>query len=253
MLDDSILRNKAGNLSWIRISAAIFGGIAPIIAAVAAFLQVPIVNSFLGQIMLPGTRDVGLIAVHKQSNDFLTAEKGKIKEQIEAAKDEVWMVGTSFYISVPAFEEIILDRMRKCVKFNFIILDPNSPEFNMMSRSMGYEPSRLQNIMREGILALKNLERRRQQQAGCSPLSVWLTTRPFSSRIYMFDPYRDTGYTYLIPQVYGRDSTKLPGFFFSNGSDKWYLNYLDGIRELVNNPESQTLEKWTSDNLGYFK
>jgi hypothetical protein len=252
MPNDSILRNNEGELSWPRVVAAILGGSAPVIAAIAAVLQVPFVSGIIGQKILPGTSDVGLVAIYKQSNDFLSAEKGKIKDQIVYSKDEIWMVGTSFYISVPQFEDYIIESMRKCVKFNFVILDPNSPDFNMMSKSMGYEPERLHNIMREGILALRNLENRRQQQAICSPLSVWLTTRPFSSRIYMFDPYRDTGYTYLIPQVYGRDSTKMPGFLFSNAADKWYQNYLDGVKLLINSPEATELNKWISNNQEYF-
>jgi len=241
--------NRKNSIS--KIITGMIAVIVPVIGLFTAIVQIPSVGNLFAQYLLQGNQDVGLKAVFKQSNDFLSSEKGRLKEYIQNSKDEIWLSGTSFYISVPQYEETILQKLKECVSFTFIILNPESDDYINTAKSMGYTPERLTYIVKEGISALVELDKKRKLQNVCSRFSVWLTKRPFSSRIYMFDPGKETGSTYLVPQVYGKDSTRLPGFLLSNAYDRYHLNYLNGMQELTNEDTSITLSEWLKKNPTY--
>ena len=228
--------------------SAIVGLITAVGALLTAISQFPGVQTYIAKSLLSGNDNVGLIAVFRRSNDFLSSDDGRIKSYIENTKKEIWFFGTSFYISIPAFREDILKKLDECVDINFISLNPDTVDLAFVARTMGYDEKRLQYIVNENIGALIDLQEKRLMKKFCSRLSIRLTVRQFTSRIYMFDPKEKTGITYLIPQIYGKDSTALPGFLLSNDASNFHQEYFDGIRSLATDSSSISLEDWLKNH-----
>ncbi|WP_232628096.1 hypothetical protein [Methylobacterium sp. Leaf118] len=137
-----------------------------------------------------------------------------------------------------------MKKLEDCVSVNFVSLNPDTEDLSFVARTMGYEEKRLHYIVNENISALIALQENRSKEKICSTLSIRFTTRQFTSRIYMFDPTEKSGSTYLVPQIYGKDSTVLPGFLLSNDAGNYNKEYFDGMRSLANDRSSVSLEEW---------
>lgn len=195
------------------------------------------------------SENVNLIRVFLDSNEFLSLDSDRFSKYLKSATRDAWFVGTTFYIIADDFSDLIISKLRDGLDINFIILDPNSESLSRSARMLGYSNEEMSSYCRRG---LKSLLKIRDEIIGTKyerNLSIWLTSEHITSRLYFFDPTLKTGFFYLVPQVNGMNSQRLPGLLFgNNGQKNIHLDYFEGAQRMKSSRELISIAEWVDKN-----
>jgi len=158
------------------------------------------------------SRTTGIVDFVPRANSFLP----KLHSLIEDAKEEVWFIGVSFYISLPENKADLLAALERGVDVRFLVYNPLSADLAEVADGFSQSPEELLGeltITIENLRALQNEAARRRTKGD-------IQIRLFSSipkmRIYAFDRRSSDGVTFFIPHVDQQNSPTVPGFLANN-------------------------------------
>jgi hypothetical protein len=187
------------------------------------------------------------VKIFERSNDFLaTGDVHQFTSLLKEAKREVWFVGTTFYITTDQFHDQLLTKLANGVDLNFLVLSPSGGALPRVARLLGVADKELLDNCMSGLRTLNRLlgEARKANLTGA--MRVKVIDEPLQTRLYLFDPRMENGYSYYIPQLNGTNSQTLPGFLLKNASADYLSTYFTAVLNMWNNSEAKTLEDWKS-------
>jgi hypothetical protein len=191
----------------------------------------------------PGKKDI--VRIFERSNDFLaTGDKQQFPSLLRQAKREAWFVGTTFYISVDQYHDVILKKLADGVDLNFLVLSPNGDAVGKVAHLLGVTEKELASDCLTGIRILSRTSEESQKADYPGTLRVRIIDEPIQTRLYFFDPRADEGYVYFIPQMNGTNSQTLPGFLVENSVAAYQAAYFTGVLRMWNDPGTKALESW---------
>lgn len=84
---------------------------------------------------------------YEKSNDFISSNghQKNISELILESKKEIWFFGINFDISVKSERESIVSKLNNGVDINYLVIDPESPQFEEIAKEFGYNPKELKS------------------------------------------------------------------------------------------------------------
>lgn len=188
----------------------------------------------------PLSRATGIIEYHKHANDFLP----KIKKYISEAKDDICIVGVSFYITVPERKDDFLEKLKEGVSIRFLVYDFLSENKNLNEVAAGFNqtPKALINECIMTVEGLREIVEQWDNKNQINKFEVRLFKSEPRTRFYIFDRRREEGYTYFVPHVYYQNSPNLPGYLAKNISTGVTPAYIEGVERLWKN--SIDLDIW---------
>jgi len=185
------------------------------------------------------------IRIYLRSNDFLNSAEGvQFTSSLKMAKREAWFAGTTFYISVDQYHDLLLQKLADGVDLNFLVLDPYNGGAKNVADLLGVTEDELSSQCLAGIRTLERIRSEAQRAGAPGVLNVKLSNQVFQSRLYFFDPKSDQGTTYYVPQINGTNSQFLPGFLVNNGHAKFASVYFNGLLKLWNSQHAQAFADW---------
>jgi hypothetical protein len=217
-----------------------------IILPVAGSLATAVVTSLLTTAQKPsatqGNKEIS--RTFERSNDFLaTGDKNQFPSILRQTKREAWFVGTTFYISIDQYHDLILKKLSEGVDLNFLVLNPEGDSVKKVAHLLGVAEQELSADCLSGIriLSRTNEEARRANYPGT--LRTRLIDEALQTRLYIFDPKAE-GRVYFVPQLNGTNSQTLPGFLVENSNVAYHSAYFNGVLKMWNDPAVKTLEEW---------
>jgi hypothetical protein len=100
------------------------------------------------------TRATGIIEYVPHANDWL----GNIGGYMDGSKQEIWLTGMSFYVTLPQFKDRIIKKLGDGVDVRFLIYDPLSPSLPQVAQAFGQRPEELASESRVTIENLRSIE-----------------------------------------------------------------------------------------------
>ncbi len=153
--------------------------------------------------------------IFERSNDFLAAgDDMRLPALLGRARHEVWMVGSTFYITVGQYRSLILDKLAQGVAVHFLIQRPGGKALPTMAALLGVTSEELALDCLSGIRVLQRTLADAKLAGLGGLLRVRLLDEPFQTRFYLFDPQSPNGWIYFVPQIAGikfADDSRIPG------------------------------------------
>lgn len=181
----------------------------------------------------------GIISFNPHANEFVATG---LSERIRAAKDEVFIVGASFYITVVDRKDDILDALARGVTVRFLFYDPLSANLPEVAAGFFQTPDQLRRECSATADGLREIIEISKQRAVKGSLEVRLFQTYPRMRLYVFDRRNEEGYTYFVPHVDQQNSPNLPGYLARNMTGGVVAPYFDGLERLWN--KAQRFEDW---------
>ena len=205
----------------VRPSLVLMGLFAALVATVLAWQFVPRDNPGAGL-----SKATGIIKYTPHANDFLP----ELQNYIAGAKDEIWLTGISFYLTLPQHKEHLLEALRRGVDVRILIYDPLSPNLSEVAAGFSQTP---QQLAAESDVTISNLQEIYQawksHPTSAARFEVRLFQAPPRARLYIFDRRNEDGFTYFIPHVDDQNTPNLPGFLIRNVRTGIGPAYFEGI------------------------
>ena len=193
--------------------------------------------------------DIGLIEFFSKSNDFLSSGKiNRFGAALEAAKREVWFVGTSFYISTDTYFDVLLRKLQEGIHLNFLVMDPESVALPAAATMLGTSQLEIKNQANAGLQTLAKLSIDSAFFRSPGKVTVRLASEPLTLRMYFFDPKVNEGQTYYVPQVNGVNSQTLPGFLVRNKPAKFHEVYFSAVQKFWDSKSTITFDEWAKSH-----
>jgi len=240
-----------GVLAAVRGSAdtqglvSVMAGIVVLLIGVVALVAWLRPDALLG---LRGKAGAGVAAfakIYEKSNDFLaTGDPYQFPSLLKSAKNEVWFVGTTFYISTAQYRDLFLSRLADGIDLNFLVLDPEGEAIGMMAQLLGSTKKELALDCTSGIRVLDRTADEARNAGSRGVLRIKLIDEPIQTRFYLFDPKAEDGFVYFIPLVNGTNSQTVPGYLVRKSEDASCDTYLKGVFRMWNQPATKTIEAW---------
>jgi hypothetical protein len=187
--------------------------------------------------------------IFERSNDFLaTGDKQQFPLLLKQAKREAWFVGTTFFISVDQYHDVILNKLSEGIDLNFLVLSPDGDAVGKVAHLLGVTEKELASDCLTGIRILSRTAEEAQKVNYPGTLRVRIIDEPVQTRLYFFDPKADEGYVYFIPQINGTNSQTLPGFLVENAVATYHSTYFTGVLRMWNDPGTKSLETWAASH-----
>jgi hypothetical protein len=162
----------------------------------------------------PLGRATGLWEYYETANKFVETRLGSM---LDEAKDEVFIHGVSFYITLPDRKGELLGALARGVTVKFLVYDPAAPNMSETAEGFSQTPEELRSECRTTV----NLLRQLREEARARKLSGDLQVRLFRTtprmRLYVIDRRNPTGLTFFVPHVDQQNSPNLPGYLVKNG------------------------------------
>lgn len=210
-----------------------------IAAAVLMFRQITVINTKqasqevttkLGEqaanLLEENIRKLGIVRYWEQANDFLP----EIRSSLKNAKVEVMISGASFYLSVPANEDLLLAKANEGVRIRYLILDPNGRSLATVARSFNQSEAELKQECEVTVTGLRRIISRLRPETRQN-FQVRLFDESPRARFYIFDPDDHESVTYFVPHVNAVNSPQLPGFQLKNSPFGLAQLYIPSVME----------------------
>lgn len=185
----------------------------------------------------------GIVSVNAKANSMLPQLAG----YIDRARSEIWIVGVSFYITIPERRSEFLAALARGVNVRFLLFDFVNGAVDDVAEGFGQTRQELTSECVQTIAALTELMRIATAQALDKPRSGRLEARFFKTeprtRFYFFDPQDQEGFTYFVPHVDHQNSPNLPGYLARNVRTGVVPPYFEGVKSLWN--ASADFEEWS--------
>ncbi|WP_027554439.1 hypothetical protein [Bradyrhizobium sp. Cp5.3] len=242
---DKALSTEELTLRWRKLAIVL-----PVLGSIAAALITAVfkdASKTPSPPPAPGKKDIAKI--FERSNDFLaTGDKQQFPSLLKQAKREAWFVGTTFYISVDQYHDMILKKLAEGVDLNFLVLSPNGDAIGKVAHLLGVAEKELASDCLTGIRILNRTSEEAKVSHYPGTLQVKIIDEPVQTRLYFFDPKADEGYVYFIPQMNGTNSQTLPGFLVENSVADYHSSYFTGVLRMWNDPGTKSLEAWIASH-----
>jgi hypothetical protein len=188
-----------------------------------------------------------IVKIFERSNDFLaTGDKHQFPSLLKQARQEVWFVGTTFFISLDQYHDLLLSRLADGINLNFLVLDPTAESVTKVAALMAVTPKEVFHDCMSGVRILSRTMEEAKKQNASGELRLKIVGEPIQTRLYMFDPRASEGYFYYVPQLNGSNPQTLPGFLATNSKASYREPYFKGVLKLWNDPSAKTLSEWQS-------
>lgn len=198
-----------------------------------------------GPVEFDDGRTSARFTIFERSNDFLAAgDDTRLPALLERAQHEVWMVGSTFYITVGQYRSLILGKLAQGVPVHLLIQRPGGRALTTMAALLGVTAEELTLDCMSGIRVLQRTLTEANRGGVGGLLRVRLLDEPFQTRFYLFDPLSPRGWTYFVPQIAGVNSQTVPGFLVRNQEAPWAKQYAAAIQSAWNGPNALPLEDW---------
>ncbi|MCH9806603.1 MAG: toll/interleukin-1 receptor domain-containing protein [Alphaproteobacteria bacterium] len=219
-----------GRSNYAATSAAILGGF------LASGLFVALGYESRDYFLKGNDAPISITKIYARANDFLGgADPTSFLGLLTTAEKEIWMVGTSFHISIDTFQQQIIQKVSEGVKFKLVMLNPNSPALSSMAKTFEVSEEELSAYCTSGIRTARRLiealQRSTRENGGS--FEVRLSNVPIYMRMYFFDPEDRKGRTYIIPQANLANSQGLPGFLIGNERGISHKQYYYSLKKNV--------------------
>ncbi|MGY4198947.1 hypothetical protein [Bradyrhizobium sp. USDA 4520] len=242
---DKVLSTEELTQRWKKLAIVL-----PVLGSIAAALITAVFKDTPKTPSPPlttGKKDIAKI--FERSNDFLaTGDKQQFPSLLKQAKREAWFVGTTFYISVDQYHDVILSKLAEAVDLNFLVLSPTGDAIGKVARLLGVTERELASDCLTGIRILGRTMEEAKAAHYPGTLQVRIIDEPVQTRLYFFDPKADEGYVYFIPQMNGTNSQTLPGFLVENAVAAYHSTYFTGVLRMWNDSGTKSLEAWTASH-----
>lgn len=205
--------------SWILISTFI------IVSLLAIIFREQVSAAVLSYTL---SRTTGIVEYHPKANDFLP----RISSYIENAKEEVWLTGISFYITLPANKDLLLKKIEEGVTVRFLVYDPSDDDLEEVAKGFSQTKEELYNECASTIVTLQSMASEVSRRNLRGNLEVRLFSTIPKTRIYIFDRKKDHGHTFFIPHIDQQNSPNLPGFLIKNIKTGIGPPYFEGVERL---------------------
>jgi hypothetical protein len=190
-----------------------------------------------------------IVETFARSNDFLTTGPDySFVRLLGDTQREAWFIGTTFYISVDQFHDMLLERLQKGIDLHFLILNPDVENVRRVAGLLGVTEEELLPQCLAGIRTLRRLDEEARASKAAGVLRVRLSREPLQLRMYLFDPRSERGFTYYIPQINGVNSQVLPGFLAANKGAPYPAAYFEGVARIWNGRTVHDLSEWLAAN-----
>jgi hypothetical protein len=196
----------------------------------------------------PPSELLGITAYGDRANDFLLPQ---VPAAINNAKEEIWFVGIDFHISVTQVQEELLSKLYQGVSVRFIIYDfltgysgsiASKAEFLQLAKTFDYD---VDGMIADGESTVDNLLRLRKawdQSRSAAKLEIRLTRTLPRARMYVFDPHREEGHSFIVPYIDYKNSVNNPGFIVLNRSQGFFGPYFKGSERIW--ASSEDFDSW---------
>lgn len=174
------------------------------------------------------SKTTGIVEYHPKANDFLP----KISSHIERAKEEIWLTGMSFYITLPANKDLLLKKIEEGLSVRFLVYDPTDDDLEEVAKSFSQTKEELYSECASTIVTLQSMATEVSQRNLRGSLEVRLFSTIPKTRIYIFDRKNESGHTFFIPHVDQQNSPNLPGFLIKNVKTGIGPPYFEGVEKL---------------------
>lgn len=243
------LSGDADRAEFVRIMAAIIVMLIVVVSVLSWFRP----DALMGM-RAPPTYDrvsqegtSAIVKTFERSNDFLaTGDKHQFPSLLKQAKQEVWFVGTTFFISLDQYHDLLLNRLVDGINLNFLILDPASEAVGRVAGLMAVTPKEVFHDCMSGMRILSRTIEEAKKRNASGELRLKIVADPIQTRLYMFDPRAPDGYFYYVPQLNGTNPQTLPGFLAANSKALYCEAYFKGVLKSWNDPSAKTLQEWQS-------
>jgi hypothetical protein len=168
-----------------------------------------ITNIWLSQTLTEAT---GIVEYTPRANDFLP----RLQKLIDNAQDEIWLMGISFYITLPQYKEQLEQRVRDGVNVRFLVYDPLAKNLDEVAAGFSQTRAELEPECRVTVSHLLEMDDQLAKTQTKGSFEVRLFSSVPKARIYIFDRHSEGGFTYFIPHVDNRNSPLVPGFLAKN-------------------------------------
>lgn len=205
--------------SWIFIGAIL-------VATVAGWNKDQISRQWMGQSGFAKT--TGIVEYVPHANDWLL-NAGKY---MEAARQEIWLTGVSFYVTLPMFGEELLKKLGDGVNVRFLVYNPLSANLKDVAAVFGQTPEQLASETKVTIENLRVIETKWRRPTSDAKFEVRLFSDVPRQRIYIFDRRSVDGYTFFIPHVDNQNTPNLPGFLARNITTGVASAYFVGVESV---------------------
>lgn len=173
-------------------------------------------------------KTTGIIDYVPHANDWLPT----VGKYMEEARQEIWLTGMSFYVTLPQFEGEILKKLADGVDVRFLIYNPLSTNLKEVAEGFGQSPEQLASESKVTIENLKDIKTKWHPLASGGRFEVRLFSNVPRQRIYIFDRRSDDGYTFFIPHVDQGNTPNLPGFLVRNIKTGIAPAYFEGVQRV---------------------
>ena len=100
-----------------------------------------------------------IVETFARSNDFLTTGPDySFARLLGDTQREAWFIGTTFYISVDQFHDMLLERLQKGIDLHFLILSPDAENVRRVAALLGVTEEELLPQCLAGIRTLRRLD-----------------------------------------------------------------------------------------------
>jgi hypothetical protein len=233
---------------YVRIMAAIIVMLVAVVSVLAWFRPEALMGAGSSARETEGIRASSAVTkIFERSNDFLsTGNKYQFPSLLKQVTNEAWFIGTSFFISLDQYNDLILERLADGININFLILDPYAETINKVAGLMDVTPKEVFHDCMSGIRILDRTVREAAKRELHGELRVKITAEPIQTRVYMFDPRADTGYFYFVPHLNGTNPQTVPGFLAANAKAPICESYFKGVLKIWADPAIKSLADWQS-------
>ena len=195
---------------------------------------------------LPAPSKSDKVIMYKEANTELPSI---LRCFLDKVREDIWFVGTSFYITLPDNGKAIFEKLEGGVKIRFLIYDHLRPKAEVEEIAAGFN-QKFEQLYSECEITVSNLRlivNKWEQyiKTEGNKFDDGIEVRLFKdiprTRFYIFDRRNDDGLTFFVPYVFGMNTPNLPGYLTRNVSSsvKAYLSGLDRLWE-----NSVSLQEW---------
>lgn len=180
----------------------------------------------------------GLVDYYSRANDFVY----RMPHYIDTAKQDVWLVGVNFYITVPEQKDRFLARLRAGVDVRFLVFNFLSPHVGEVAEGFGTTKASLMAECVSTMEGLVDIHTKAEGERLNGRFEVRLTDSEPRTRFCLFDRRSENGFTYFVPHVGRNNSPNLPGFLARNVEAGIAQDYIRSVEVLWG--ESTPLSDW---------